>query len=313
MKPLVLLTLLELTAMATPASATPPRLITDFTEGNDLHWYVLNDNVMGGRSVGDFAVAGGQLSFFGRTNTDGGGFSSLRTGPLVLDLSDRAGIQLRVKGDGRRYTWRLATDARREGRQVGYWLEFDTTAGHWLDVFLPFADFVPRFRGYRLDGPPLDPARIAGMGLMIYDKRDGVFDLRLSNVSAYVDGEPFDLADFRGSHRLLVLSAPRERSNAVLAMLREVAAQRPAFDERDLLLIVATDGGAWAARADRSVKGEDAARLRDALAMPADRFALRLVGKDGTVKLSADAAVPLEEVFALIDTMPMRQREMRSR
>ena len=161
-------------------------LLTDFTSGTpDLGWYVLNDNVMGGRSQGTFEMREGTLHFSGNTNTNGGGFSSIRTDGVQLDLSDYAGIRLRVRGDGRRYTWRLTTTARWRGRPVNYWADFDTTDGEWTTADVPFASFVPKFRGYQLDGPPLDPARITGMGLMIYDNRDGPFDLLLDSVGVY--------------------------------------------------------------------------------------------------------------------------------
>lgn len=161
-------------------------LLTDFTSGTpDLGWYVLNDNVMGGRSAGAFEIRDGTLHFSGATNTSGGGFSSIRTDDVQLDLSDYTGIRLRVRGDGRRYTWRLTTTARWRGRPVNYWADFDTTDGEWTTADVPFASFVPKFRGYRLDGPPLDPARITGMGLMIYDNRDGPFHVLLDSVGAY--------------------------------------------------------------------------------------------------------------------------------
>ena len=161
-------------------------LLTDFTSGTpDLGWYVLNDNVMGGRSQGAFAMRDGTLHFSGATNTNGGGFSSIRTDDVQLDLSEYAGIRLRVKGDGRRYTWRLTTTARWRGRPVNYWADFDTTDGEWTTVDVPFASFIPKFRGYRLDGPPLDTARITGLGMMIYDNRDGPFELLLDSVGAY--------------------------------------------------------------------------------------------------------------------------------
>ena len=161
-------------------------LLTDFTqESADLGWFVVNDNVMGGRSEGDFAIDGGELHFSGITNTRGGGFSSIRTGAMERDLSDFAGIRLRVKGDGRRYTWRLTTNARWSGRPVGYWADFETEAGTWIAVDIPFSGFVPQFRGQRLDGPELDTSRITGMGLMIYDKLDGPFELRVASVHAY--------------------------------------------------------------------------------------------------------------------------------
>lgn len=40
-------------------------------------------------------------------------------------------------------------------------------------------------------------------------------------------------------------------------------------------------------------------------------FELLLVGKDGEVKLRRDTPVAVSEIAALIDTMPMRQNEMR--
>ena len=161
-------------------------MLTDFTSSSsNLGWYVVNDNVMGGRSEGSCKLEEGKLSFTGRTNTNGGGFSSLRTKPLQLDLSTHAGIQLRVKSDGRRYTWRLATAAQWRGRQISYWAEFETRDGEWTTVNIPFSSFIPKFRGNQLDGPPLDAGQITGMGLMIYDNQYGPFDLQLASVNTY--------------------------------------------------------------------------------------------------------------------------------
>ena len=126
-------------------------LLTDFTASTpDLGWYVVNDNVMGGRSDGGFELEQETLVFAGNTNTRGGGFSSIRTGALELDLSSQAGIN-----------------------------------GTWATVDIPFDAFVPQFRGYRLDGPALDTSKIQGMGLMIYDKQDGRFRLHLESIRAY--------------------------------------------------------------------------------------------------------------------------------
>ncbi len=157
---------------------------------SDLAWYVVNDEVMGGQSKGNFKQDPGTIRFVGNTNTNGGGFSSIRSKPLQLDLSDYAGIRLRVKADGRRYTWRLTTDARSHGRQISYWADFETRNGEWHMIDIPFASFDPRYRGEQLDGPALNPGQITGMGLMIYDKEDGPFELRLSSVLAYSPGEP---------------------------------------------------------------------------------------------------------------------------
>ncbi len=161
-------------------------LLTDFTSDSaDFGWYVVNDNVMGGRSEGAFEQEQGKLYFVGSTNTNGGGFSSIRTESMRLDLSNHAGIRLRVKGDGRRYTWRLTTTARWRGRRVSYWADFPTQDDTWTTVDVPFSSFIPRFRGFELDGPALDPGEITGMGLMIYDSLDGPFELHLASVHAF--------------------------------------------------------------------------------------------------------------------------------
>ncbi len=165
-------------------------LLTDFTSASaDFGWFVLNDNVMGGRSEGTFEAQQGTILFTGRTNTNGGGFSSIRTGPVQLDLSRYDGIRLHVRGDGRRYTWRLATTARWRGNEIGYWADFDTRENAWTTVDIPFSAFIPRFRGYELEGPALDAGQIRGMGLMIYDKQDGPFELHLGSVHAYASVE----------------------------------------------------------------------------------------------------------------------------
>ena len=188
MKYMALGLLLMTTLGPSNAAAEPDGnlLVTDFTaDSADLGWYVVNDNVMGGRSVGGFDLEDATLVFTGRTNTRGGGFSSIRTRGMQLDLSGHAGIRVRVLGDGRKYTWRLTTDARWRGREVGYWADFETVDGDWTTVDIPFSAFVPQFRGYRLDGPALNSRRITGMGLMIYDNLDGPFRLHLDSVHAY--------------------------------------------------------------------------------------------------------------------------------
>ena len=166
--------------------STPARLLEDFSSSSvGLGWFVVNDTVMGGRSEGSIQREKSGLRFVGRTNTDGGGFSSIRTKDVALDMSGHEGIRIRVRGDGRRYTWRLTTDARWRGRQITYWADFDTEAGRWSDVDIPFAAFRPTYRGVELEGPALDTARISGLGLMIYDGQDGAFELRLRRIEAY--------------------------------------------------------------------------------------------------------------------------------
>lgn len=298
---------------ASKAQAKQELLLTDFSvNGPDLGWYVVNDNVMGGRSEGDFRQYEEGLLFSGRTNTDGGGFSSIRTRPVQLDLSTYAGIQLRLRGDGRRYTWRLTSSARWRGRPVSFWADFDTRGGEWHTINVPFASFIPRFRGFQLEGPALDTGQITGMGLMIYDNQDGPFELQLASVHAYVAEVPFALTNFQWKNRVLVLSAPSEEDKWLRAQQNEIALTADGFADRDMVLVTLLDN-ATSTSGERELTIEEAAEARTALGIPAGSFALRLIGKDGSVKLSRDKAVAMTEIYALIDSMPMRQRETENR
>ena len=284
-------------------------LLTDFTPASsDLGWFIVNDNVMGGRSEGDFKVEPGRLMFAGRTNTNGGGFSSIRTKPLALDLSNQTGVRLKIKGDGRRYTWRLTTNARWRGRQISYWADFETQDGAWSTVDVPFSSFIPQFRGYKLDGPALDPGEITGMGLMIYDGKDDPFELQLANVHAYSDAMPFTLTQYQWKNRVLVISAPSEDDESLMRQQDEVAATLEEFADRDMILVTLLDD-AVSTTADRELTAEEASAARAAIAVRPGSFALRLIGKDGTVKLSSETTTPMTEIYALIDAMPMRQME----
>ena len=81
---LILLPLLYPPLSASESDELDTLSLTSFNaDSPDFGWYVQNDNVMGGRSEGGFDISSGQLIFSGNTNTNGGGFSSIRTQPLL--------------------------------------------------------------------------------------------------------------------------------------------------------------------------------------------------------------------------------------
>ena len=144
----------------------------------EARWIAVNDGVMGGRSSGGPRVADGQLEFAGELSlANNGGFASVRSVGRDFDLSDASQVVLRVRGDGRRYQLRLATDVRYRGISVSYGAEFETTAGEWTEVRVPLASLTPTVRGSNLQGPPIDPSQIREIGLLIGDKREGAFAL----------------------------------------------------------------------------------------------------------------------------------------
>ncbi len=137
----------------------------------------VNDDVMGGRSSSSAAVTDGQLHFSGVMSLENnGGFASVRL-RWGFDLSAATAVILRVRGDGRRYQLRLATDARYRDMPVSFGAEFDTRAGEWTEVRVPLQSLKATVRGSTLHGQQMDPARVREIGLLIADKREGVFTL----------------------------------------------------------------------------------------------------------------------------------------
>ncbi|MFS8137712.1 MAG: CIA30 family protein [Thermomonas sp.] len=152
------------------------RIITFDTNAHESPWIAVNDGVMGGCSSGGPSIADGLLTFRGELSlANNGGFSSVRSVGQHFDLSDVSAMILRVRGDGRRYQLRLATDARYRGLAVSYGAGFDTTPGEWIEARLPLATLEPTVRGSRLQGPALDASNVREVGLLIADKREGAF------------------------------------------------------------------------------------------------------------------------------------------
>lgn len=159
----------------------------DAKENQKLAWRVVDDGVMGGRSEGEISFSdSGILRFNGKLSLENnGGFSSLRTGNLELDLGGAKGLVARVKGDGRSYQMRLGTDARYLGMEVSFMAEFPTEVGEWTEVRVPFSEFAGSFRGRTLKDKVLDPSKIRRVGLLLGDKKAGPFELQVDWIRAY--------------------------------------------------------------------------------------------------------------------------------
>ena len=79
------------------------------------------------------------------------------------------------------------------------------------------------------------------------------------------------------------------------------------------MVLVTVAGAGLSEAGGLGLTTSEARALRERYGVPVDRFAVKLVGKDGGVKRSDDSVVDMRAIYGLIDTMPMRQREMRRR
>lgn len=119
------------------------------------------------------------------------------------------------------------------------------------------------------------------------------------------------LADYAWTHRPLILFAPTKDHPEAAQMSHRVEEDRAGLRDRDMLLVTVYGD---ATHVDGAPAPElSASGLRERYGAEAGRFTLILVGKDTGVKLQAAEATRLADIFALIDRMPMRRREMRER
>lgn len=105
------------------------------------------------------------------------------------------------------------------------------------------------------------------------------------------------MAAAQSPHRLVVVVG---RPNDLRATQQHAALEHDAaaLRERDVKVQAITPEAARRERPELGVGSQTA-------------FEVLLVGKDGGVKLRRDKPVAVSELTALIDTMPMRQNEMR--
>ena len=150
-------------------------------------WQAVNDGVMGGVSEGSLRMTADQtLEFFGNLSLENrGGFTSIRTRPAKLDLSEYEAVLLRVRGDGRTYHFNLYVPNRRTA--FSYRASFETEEGQWQEIRIPFQSFRATSFGREVpDAPPLDTSNIESVGVMLSDNTPGTFQLEI----AWIRGIP---------------------------------------------------------------------------------------------------------------------------
>lgn len=158
--------------------------LVDFSSPASVNgWQPIDDRIMGGVSNSLLRYnAAGHAVFEGSVSADnGGGFASVRHPQLRLGTASTSIYRLLVLGDGHRYKLNLRTDQTFDG--VNYQANFQPPAGQWTTIDIALGEFVAKFRGRTVPGaPPLAPARVCQLGLMIADRQWGPFQLGIKSI-----------------------------------------------------------------------------------------------------------------------------------
>ena len=162
-------------------------LIADFAEdGAHDRWFPVNDTVMGGRSDGAPRFEDGAMVFEGVLRTRGGGFASVRLPMTPGAMAGAATLRVTGTGDGRAYAATFRTDATvGPGRSVSFSAPIEGLPEGGRGVGTADLSVVKAgFRGRPVPGATFDPARVAELGVILADGRDGPFRLAVRRIEA---------------------------------------------------------------------------------------------------------------------------------
>lgn len=108
------------------------------------------------------------------------------------------------------------------------------------------------------------------------------------------------VAAMQWDRRVLIVAAPSADDPSLVEQRRTLAAWRAEAERRDLSVVEVLG--------DRVTGATDAAAsLRRAYRLPADGFAVVLLGKDGGVKRRSTGPLAAVDLARTIDAMPMRR------
>jgi len=163
-------------------SMSHSKSIFDFKEAADAkYWRVINDGVMGGLSRGQITVSDqGHGVFQGQVSLENnGGFSSVRYQFESMDVTAFQTINIRIKGDGKRYQVRVKTNASDPHAYITYFV----TSGDWQIIEVKLAEMYPTFRGRRLNQANFPNQRMDEIAFLIANKKAEYFRLEIDSIS----------------------------------------------------------------------------------------------------------------------------------
>ena len=150
-------------------------IYTFSSQTNIREWLIVNDGVMGGISNSSLVLTNaGYGRFSGHVSmANNGGFASIQLNKTIKLAEEKKFIVLRIKGDGKRYEFRLKGDI---SQSQSYVQQFDTS-GEWENIKLEISKFHPQYRGRKLNIPNFNFKNIEELSFLIANKQEEDFEL----------------------------------------------------------------------------------------------------------------------------------------
>jgi NADH dehydrogenase [ubiquinone] 1 alpha subcomplex assembly factor 1 len=159
-------------------------VIFDFNKNSDIqNWNIVDDVVMGGKSVGNFSLSDAGFGLFqGELSLENnGGFSSVCYQFKTLKVNKYSSIIIKLKGDGKDYQFRIKDKL---SNYYSYIQPFKTS-GEWQDIEISLKDMYPSFRGKQLDLPNFSNDYIEQVVFLIGNKKPEKFELLIDKIELH--------------------------------------------------------------------------------------------------------------------------------
>lgn len=138
----------------------------------------------------------------------------------------------------------------------------------------------------------------------------GTIPKEVNTMEMEITREELELENYRWQNRLLLIFAPDTTDSDYRRQRAWLEEQE--LRDRDLLVFYFFDQDPGYL-ANKLIPVEAAAVAQEQFEIDPEQFAVILIGKDGGVNLRSDQPTAPIDLFALIDAMPMRQREMQQK
>jgi Domain of unknown function (DUF4174) len=121
----------------------------------------------------------------------------------------------------------------------------------------------------------------------------------------------FDIKDYIWRKRVLLIFAPDAENDSFKRQLSAVKEVKTGFEERDLVVICIFPLSGLDER-NKPFNAANAIKLRKKFNVAVDDFKVILLGKDGGAKKTSAQPLDMQQLFRLIDAMPMRRDEVKN-
>ena len=151
----------------------------------EKQWRIVNDGVMGGLSSSKTVIKDDKIVFNGNVSLENnGGFASLRSTVKDYNFEKFSGIEIKIKGDGKRYSVSMKETTYFNG--YFYTSSFETKKDVWIVVQIPFNQFKLYYYGKETSSNKKIPlSNIKEISLLIGDKQEGSFITEVDYIKLY--------------------------------------------------------------------------------------------------------------------------------